>query len=186
MNTKAFGVTIQEIAASMANSLKPGPGELKNTTAELFKQSQKYQSQVAKDSLTATLKKDDIEDSVIKTITDSMKGKNYEEMIDSVSDDIAKAGTSAEAISKMAKKKASGVISSDNPETVLRHANVFEKYSTYPQAYFNSPNKKINDTRIGAAVGAYVGTTVGARYLSGGNLTTDSYGRKNIVGVPFL
>lgn len=186
MNTKAFGATIQEIAASMANSLIPKNNELLNTTAELFKQSRKYQAQVAKDELTSTLKKADVEDNVIKGITDSMKGKNYEEMIDSVSGDITNAGTSAETITEMAKKKASGVISSANPETILRHANAFEKYSTYPQAYFNSPDKKINNTRIGAAVGTYVGTTVGARYLSGGNLTTDSYGRKDIVGIPFL
>lgn len=56
----------------------------------------------------------------------------------------------------------------------------------YPQAYFNNPDKKIMAQRIGTAVGAYAGINAGGRFLSGGTLTTDSYGQKDIAGIPFI
>lgn len=55
-----------------------------------------------------------------------------------------------------------------------------------PKAYFSNPDKDIRNARIGAAVGAYAGVAVGGRLLSGGTLTADSYGRKDIAGVPFI
>ena len=58
--------------------------------------------------------------------------------------------------------------------------------SKYPQAYFKNPDKKVRNTRIGTAVGAYAALSVGGRYLQGGTLTTDQYGRKDIAGIPFL
>ena len=50
-----------------------------------------------------------------------------------------------------------------------------------PRAYYGNPDKKIRNTRIATTAGAYVGAAVGGRYLAGGTLTTDSYGRKDIV-----
>lgn len=55
-----------------------------------------------------------------------------------------------------------------------------------PKAYFSNADKSIRNARIGAAVGAYAGLAVGGRVLNGGTLTTDSYGRKDIAGVPFI
>lgn len=43
-----------------------------------------------------------------------------------------------------------------------------------------------NPTRAKVAVGAYAGAAVGARVLSGGSLTTNNRGERDIVGVPFI
>lgn len=53
-------------------------------------------------------------------------------------------------------------------------------------AYFTNPDKAIRKTRIATAAGAYGALTVGRRYMSGGTLTTDQYGRHDIAGVPFI
>lgn len=55
-----------------------------------------------------------------------------------------------------------------------------------PKAYFGHPDEQIRKARINTAIGAYAAATLGTRVISGGNLTTDSYGRKDIAGVPFI
>lgn len=55
-----------------------------------------------------------------------------------------------------------------------------------PKAYFSHPDKQIRSTRINSAIGAYAAATIGTRVMSGGSLTTDSYGRKDIAGIPFI
>ena len=55
-----------------------------------------------------------------------------------------------------------------------------------PRAYFNSADKSVRHARAATAVGAYAGVTVGGRLISGGTLTEDSYGKKDIAGVPFI
>lgn len=47
-------------------------------------------------------------------------------------------------------------------------------------SYFSTPGK------TKARVGMVGGAAVGARYLTGGDLTHDKYGQSNIVGVPFI
>lgn len=41
-------------------------------------------------------------------------------------------------------------------------------------------------TRIKAALGAGAAVAVGTRYLSGGNLTTNAQGERDIAGIPFI
>ena len=62
----------------------------------------------------------------------------------------------------------------------------YQKPFIYPVAYFSNPDKHIRHTRINTAIGTYAGVAVGGRYLSGGTLTRDKYGRKDIAGIPFL
>lgn len=57
---------------------------------------------------------------------------------------------------------------------------------TYASTYFNNPDQTIKKQRIAAVAGTYAGIAVGARALSGGNLTHDEYGQKNIAGIPFI
>ena len=45
---------------------------------------------------------------------------------------------------------------------------------------------KYGGTRIKAAVGAGAAVGLGGRYLSGGNLTTNAQGERDIVGIPFV
>ena len=62
----------------------------------------------------------------------------------------------------------------------------YQKAKEYTSAYYLSPDKKTRNTRIAATVGTASALAVGGRYLSGGTLTTDRYGQKNIAGIPFI
>ena len=55
-----------------------------------------------------------------------------------------------------------------------------------PRAYYDSPDKSTRRTRIAATAGAVAGVAIGGRFLAGGTLTNDSYGKKDIVGIPFI
>ena len=61
-----------------------------------------------------------------------------------------------------------------------------KKMIVYPKTYYSNPDKTIRNTRIAATVGTASALAVGGRYLSGGTLTRDQYGQKNIAGIPFI
>lgn len=73
-----------------------------------------------------------------------------------------------------------------NPGNVKADIGGINYALNMPKAYFSHPDKQVRSTRINTAIGAYAAATVGTRIMSGGNLTTDSYGRKDIAGVPFI
>lgn len=53
--------------------------------------------------------------------------------------------------------------------------------------YFNKPNDaKTNQIRTGVAVGTYMGAMTTARLIHGGTPTTNEYGERDIVGIPFI
>ena len=62
----------------------------------------------------------------------------------------------------------------------------YQKAKEYTSAYYLSPDKKTRNTRIAATIGTASALAVGGRYLSGGTLTRDQYGQKNIAGIPFI
>ena len=64
--------------------------------------------------------------------------------------------------------------------------SIGNKVMKYPRAYFNNPDKEIASARKTTAIGGYAAVTIGGRYVSGGSLTKDEYGRNNIAGIPFL
>ena len=187
MNTKAIGTKVEDIAASIAGVLKPKAGEMDNSVANLLRDSKKYQNMVAEENLTKSLESSHLGANAIQDIVNNMNGKTVDSAIDSVAEQAEKAlGQSAEPFLARAKQQAGNHLADASTNDILAETTKFEKYKKYPQAYFNSPDKKVNHGRIGAVAGVYTGAAVGARYLSGGTLTTDSYGRKDIVGVPFL
>ena len=61
-----------------------------------------------------------------------------------------------------------------------------KKMIVYPKTYYWNPDKTIRNTRIAATIGTASALAVGGRYLSGGTLTTDRYGQKDIAGIPFI
>lgn len=63
---------------------------------------------------------------------------------------------------------------------------VSQKIPTYIQTYLSNPDKKVKTQRIATMATSVAGISVGGRYLSGGTLTTDKYGQKDIAGIPFL
>lgn len=187
MNQKALGASIQDLAASIAGYLKPQAGELHNTVAEMLKNNKQYQKTVAVEGMEAALTVAHVDEDVIKEITKNMKGKTYESAIDSVTKQVeAATDIPVKTILDKAKQKSGQILESASPDEALQEKNKFERYINYPQAYFNSPDFKTNAVRMGTAVGTYAGAAVGGRYLSGGTLTTDNYGQKNIAGIPFI
>lgn len=77
--------------------------------------------------------------------------------------------------------------SSPQPGRVIFDSlNTVDKAGQIVQTYFSHPNEQVRTNRILGAVGAYGVASVGGRVMSGGNLTTDRYGRQNIAGIPFI
>lgn len=57
-------------------------------------------------------------------------------------------------------------------------------YLRFAQGYFG--DSTYGSTRIKTAVGAGAAAVIGTRYLSGGNLTSNAQGERDIVGIPFV
>lgn len=77
------------------------------------------------------------------------------------------------------------IMAEDNPLTYFgREGQGNLKVSTKIGGLLRDP--EYGGTRIKTAIGAYAGAAVGARVLSGGNLTTNSRGEHDIVGIPFV
>lgn len=192
MNTKALnsvGAKIQDVASSVANSkwgqtVIPTMNELNQTIAGNPKLAGSLNNENIQKSLATMFQGANIPEEEALRMAKTVKAKNYEQAIDALSDDISKYTDKpvekvverAKAVTEKAIKK--GV----DPDTI----STPDKILKYPGAYFMNPDKKIRNTRIATAAATYAGVAVGGRYLSGGTLTTDNYGRKDIAGVPFL
>ena len=57
-------------------------------------------------------------------------------------------------------------------------------YGNLAKGYFG--DETYGGKRVGTVLGAGVATAVGVRYLSGGNLTTNAQGERDIAGIPFI
>lgn len=73
-----------------------------------------------------------------------------------------------------------------SPKDAYDQSSILTRLVETPKAYFTNPDKDVRKARITAAAGGYAAVAVGGRYLSGGTLTRDSYGRNDIAGVPFI
>lgn len=69
---------------------------------------------------------------------------------------------------------------------IMHEGNPFGRAGLYVQTYFGHPDAKVRQRRITAVAGTYAGVAVGGRLLSGGTLTEDNYGRRDIAGIPFI
>ena len=195
MNGKAIGETIEDIASSISNSkwaksIIPTMDELNQTMTKNISSSKKFldeQAQLGVKKALQSIGGLSVEES--ETISKNISSKNLDESVENLRDTLSKSIPSNRNIDKVLNGvKASAKEQIDNPNIsdALENMNFFEKYGHYPKAYFTNPNKNIRNTRIGTAVGAYAAVSVGGRYLQGGTLTTDEYGRKDIAGIPFL
>lgn len=97
--------------------------------------------------------------------------------------DSGKSQEEAEKIVNIMKKKGERILSE---EIDTDNLSFLQKAPSYARAYFSNPDKKVVNTRIAAAAGTYAGAAVAGRYLSGGTLTSDNYGQKDIAGIPFI
>jgi hypothetical protein len=90
---------------------------------------------------------------------------------------------------KRAPGEVQGVINNHPIDAAAMNPTLYEGLShpmMYAKTYFNNPDPKVRNHRIAAVAGTYGAVTVGGRLLSGGTLTEDNYGRRDIAGVPFI
>ena len=196
MNTVVIGNTIQDIASSVANSkwaksLVPTIEELNETIANNSKLSSSLHTENIQQSLANMFQGINISEEEAIKMAQTVNAKNYQKAIDDLSKSIA-ANTDKpvdrviERAKTVVERELSKKVDIDL-EGIGGPAKVLEnKIKKYPKAYFMNPDKDVRKARIGTAVGGYAAVSIGGRYLQGGTLTTDEYGRKDIAGIPFL
>lgn len=192
MNNKALntvGAKIQDVASSVVNSkwgqaVIPTANELNQTISSNTKLAGSLYNENIQKSLTHMFEGLNVPTEEATRMAKTVNVKNYDKAINALSEDISEyTDKPVEKVIERAKTVTQKEISKGiDPENL----SIPDKILKYPGAYFTNPDNKIKNTRIATAVTAYAGTAVGARYLSGGTLTTDNYGRKDIAGVPFL
>lgn len=168
------------------DSIYPGKtnliNELNQTIANDPKMSAKWMDERVQKRVSDTLE-DLVPKDKIEELSQTVHSATYSDDIDELAKSIGQYTDKADIASKIMKDEAKEVI--DNGLDNIK-PGLYDKITKYPQAYFKNTDKKVRNARIGTAIGAYAGLTVGGRYLQGGTLTTDQYGRKDIAGIPFL
>lgn len=136
----------------------------------------------------ANTTKIDISDETAQKIAHAGNGVVTDEAFENINKALQENGLTKEKTDKLTgklQKYAQDIM--DEPIDREKAVNsIDKKMIMYPKAYYSNPDKKIRNTRIAATAGAVGAVAVGGRYLSGGTLTTDRYGQKDIVGIPFI
>lgn len=186
--TEALQKEINDRVASYANNgtyfklFKDGLG---NSGSEVNKEIQEIFAQRFDSDLLNSIGIDAKRAEEIATLRDSVTRENVDETISSIQK-IAGDDKFSEYVDTIVKPQVANDVHGLNAETVIPGIGMGNYILNVPRAYYSNPDPKIRNTRIAATVGAYAGVAIGGRYLSGGTLTTDSYGRKDIAGIPFI
>ena len=189
MNGKIIGETIEDVASSISNSkwaksIIPTIDELNKTITNNSKLSNSLHTENIQKSLSSMFQGINIPEEEAIKMAKTVNGKNYEKAIDNLTESIAE--HTDKPVDKVIQRAKTITEKELNKAIDTDMMSIPDKIMKYPQAYFSNPDKKIRNTRIGTAVGTYAALSVGGRYLQGGTLTTDQYGRKDIAGIPFL
>lgn len=187
------GLTPKEVASEIASSalssnlvknITPTTDELNKTIANNVKLSSSLHNQNIRSNLATMFQGLNVPEEEAVKMAKNINVKNYNETLNSLGDNISQyTDKPVEKILERAKNITEEEISkSIDPDIISKK----DKILKYPIAYYSNPDTKIKHTRFAATAGAYAGLAIGGRYLSGGTLTTDSYGRKDIAGIPFI
>ena len=123
-----------------------------------------------------TFEKSKLDDNAIQELEKALrKDKTFSDLdiVDETMGDIK---------SCVGKYKSSKNVTTDD----VQNLKWYQKAKEYTSAYYLSPDKKTRNTRIAATAGTVSAVSVGGRFLSGGTLTRDQYGQKDIAGIPFI
>lgn len=188
MNKKAVGDTIQGVVSSIteskwAKAIIPTVDELNQTIASNTRFSAPMRNDNVRSSLATMFQGINIPEEEAIRMAKGVNVKNYDSAIDALSDDIAK--YTDKPVDKVI-ARAKDVTQKEISKTLDPSSLPTASKALYPVAYFATPDKTIRNYRVGTAVGAYAGVAVGGRYLTGGTLTRDQYGQKDIAGIPFI
>lgn len=189
------GTNVKDISKSIAGNIYPGRDELieelNETMVKNVSSSKKFldkQAQLgAKEALEkiGNIPKEEAE-KISKTVSSKNLNKSIEDLRDTVSKKIPEDKDIDNVLNAVKKRVEKTMSKEPDLENVLQTMNPIEKYANYPKAYFTNPDKTVRNTRVGVAISTYTGLAIGGRYLQGGSLTRDEYGRRDIAGVPFL
>ena len=159
----------------LIKNMKPSSSEVKGAINE----------QVLKD-----LKDDigiDFSDNTMKAFEVFEKSKftdtDYDNLKKALDDDN---NVSKKISDKIIKRTKNAVDNIKYDEDTIKNQPWYVKAKEYTKSYYSAPNNKTRNTRIAATVGTASVLAVGGRYLSGGTLTRDQYGQKDIAGIPFI
>lgn len=123
-----------------------------------------------------TFEKSKLDDNAIQELEKALrKDKTFSDLdiVDETMGDIK---------SYVGKYKSSKKVTTDD----VQNLKWYQKAKEYTSAYYLNPDKKTRNTRIAATAGTVSAVSVGGRFLSGGTLTRDQYGQKDIAGIPFI
>ena len=169
------------------DSIYPGKtnliNELNQTIANDPKMSAKWMDERVQKDVSKRLKSFNVPEDEAKKLSETISSNTYEKDIEALSENINQYVNDTDKAIQVLKTKTGKVI---DEELDTIKPDLYDKITKYPQAYFKNPDKKVRNARIGTAVGTYAALSIGGRYLQGGTLTTDQYGRKDIAGIPFL
>lgn len=126
-----------------------------------------------------------INDKKIKKMTSLMNNSDYSpKAFSKISDALINEGMDNDVASLLINKIQQNSSTILNSNLNVNDYNRYTKAAIYTQAYFNNPGTR--KVRVGTAIGAYAGLSIGSRYLSGGTLTTNNSGQRDIAGIPFI
>lgn len=208
MNTKAVGTTVQEVVDSIASSnfaknLIPSTNEIDSTLAGMASKGKYFK--ITNDGITSAATstksvqyiKDGVERYVNSSSADAQTAAQAKKLISGIN--VSNAEDILSQLEKLSPEdqvlsrhmaRARQQFSKEDPinagNVKYKMGGIVNYYANMPVAYFNNPDKTIRDSRIKTAIGGYATLAIGGRIMSGGSLTADSYGRKDIAGVPFL
>lgn len=187
---------IQDVASSIAKTdtykrLIPGKDDFVKELGENFKNSMTFKTFQAQDAARSVLAEHIPDVKARDRIVSSIRGNDISGSMEKVEEALNKhfEGTNVDTntilnnMKKEAEREAARKVST---EEAYRSMHIADKIIRSPGAYFNPADKATRNTRIGAAAVGYGGVAVAGRYLQGGTLTRDSYGRRDIAGVPFI
>lgn len=206
MNMAAAGQKVNDVLDSVVSSdfirrLKPTMDELNNTMAQMAQKDKLWKvTQTMTGAADANIQENlngivpqlvesfNLQNSDFQKIAQGITQNNVEESFQRLHTIAGDNAVLNKKIDYMRKQVDSAISNADaiSGNNVKDAVGTINYAINIPKAYFGHPDKQVRSTRINTAIGAYAAATVGTRIMSGGNLTTDSYGRKDIAGVPFI
>lgn len=187
MNTKASGKTVKEVLDSVVQDYSkriiPEASTITSDAVEFgLKHSKKFQeatSEVATEEIQNFL----LRQPKIKEAEALIKNFDINNAEQSLTEILKEVGINSEPIKEKTMSEINKRINHAG-EQVINNSNAFKTFDV--PAYFLDKDKKTVATRIGTTVAGIGTVNIAGRYLSGGTLTTDRYGRKDIAGIPFV
>lgn len=195
MNTKAFGATAQQVVDSITPSVKKWISNIKPIEGEISSNLRRLNSEgkalkfaksenipkTAIDQIVNDFKFEGFSDDVLNTIEKELSGTNVKNLDDTINN-LKNTFDNTNDLFDDAKN----IILNDLKTEEIKPLNLVEQVINTPRAYFDVADTEKRNTRIATAVGGYAAANIGMRYISGGTITQDQYGQRDIAGIPFV